>query len=78
MCPERCQPSMEKLPGNWRQNQSRSRMITPMQDRFIVLLSRRNHTSTAEALEIDFRRAIEVHLNDQTFRNKLHDDDNRG
>ena len=40
-------------------------MITPIQDRFLVLLSRRNHTSTAKALEIDFCRATEVHLPDQ-------------
>ena len=41
--PERRQPTMEKLPGDWentrRQCQSRSRMITPMQARFLVLFS---------------------------------------
>ena len=49
-------------------------MITPMQDRFLVLLSRRNHTSTAKALEIDFCRATEVHLPDQIVRYRLHCD----
>ena len=58
--------------------QSRSRTITPMHDRFLVLLSRHNHTSTAKALEIDSRYATEVHLNDQTVRNKLHCDGVRG
>ena len=36
-----------------RQGQGRSRLTTTLQDRFIILLSRRNHTSTAKALEID-------------------------
>ena len=37
----------------------------PMQyGRCLVLLSRRNHLSTAKALEIDFSRATEVHLPD--------------
>ena len=48
-----------------RQGQGRSRVITTMQDRFLVLLSRRNHTSTAKALEIDCCRVSEVHLSDQ-------------
>ena len=49
-------------------------MITPMQDRFIVLLSRRNHMSTAKALGIDFCRATEVQLPDQIVRYRLHYD----
>ena len=49
-------------------------MTTPRQDRFLVLLSRRNRMSTARALEIDFRRATTVHLSDQTVRNRLHED----
>ena len=57
-----------------RQGQGRSRMKTPMQDRFLVLLSRRNHMSTAKALEIVLCRATEVHLPDQIVRNKLHHD----
>ena len=48
--------------------------ITPMQDRFILLLSRRNHMSTAKALEIDFCRATEVQLPDQIVRYRLHYD----
>ena len=57
-----------------RQGQGRSRMKTPMQDRFLVLLSRRNRTSTAKALAIVLCRATEVHLPDQIVRNKLHYD----
>ena len=57
-----------------RQGQGRSRMTTPRQDRFLVLLSRQNRMSTARALEIDFRRATDVHLSDQTVRIRLHDD----
>ena len=38
-----------------------------VQDRFLVLLSRRNHMSTAKALEIDFCCATEVHLPDEIF-----------
>ena len=57
-----------------RQGQCRSWMKTSMQDRFLVLLSRPNHMSTAKALEIDFCRATEVHLPDQIVRNKLHYD----
>ena len=49
-------------------------MTTSIQDRFLVLLSRRNHMSTPKALEINFRRAAEVHLPDQTVRNRLNDD----
>ena len=45
--------------------------------RFLVLLSRRNHTSTAKTLEIVFSHATEVHLPDQIVRNKLHYDDMR-
>ena len=47
-------------------------MKTTIQGRFLVLLSRRNHMSTAKTLEIDFYRATEVHLPDQIVRNKLH------
>ena len=60
-----------------REGQCRSRMTTPRQDRFLVLLSRRNRMSTARVLEIDFRRATTVHLSDQTVRNRLHEDDMR-
>ena len=49
-------------------------MKTPIQGRFLVLLSRRNHTITAKTLENDFCRATEVHLPDQIGRNKLHYD----
>ena len=45
-----------------------------MQDRVLVLLSRRNHMSTAKALEIDFCRATEVHLPDRIVRHRLHYD----
>ena len=65
---------METLPGDRRVGQCRSRMTTPRQDRFLVLLSRRNRESTARALEIDFRRATTVHLSDQAVRNRLHED----
>ena len=57
-----------------RQGQGRSRMNPPIQIRFLVLLSRRNHMSTAKTLEIDFCRATEVHLPNQIVRNKLHYD----
>ena len=57
-----------------RQGQGRSRMTTPTQDRFLVLLSRCNHMSTAKSLEIDLCRATEVHLPDQIVRNALHSD----
>ena len=60
-----------------RQGQGRSWMTTQMQERFLVLLSRRNHKSAAKALEIDFCRAAEVHLLDQIVRNELHCDDTR-
>ena len=46
-------------------------MTTPMPDHFPELLSRRNHMSTAKAVEINFCRAAEVHLPDQIVRNKL-------
>ena len=49
-------------------------MITPMQDRFLVLLSRRNHMSTAKTMEIDICRASEVQLPDQIVRYRLHYD----
>ena len=78
---KRSWPTMEKLPGGWRihhcprrQDQGRCRVTTLRQNRFLVLLSLRNHPSTAKALEINFRRAAEVHLPDQTLRNRLNDD----
>ena len=58
-----------------RQGQGRSLVITTLQDRFLILFSRRNHKSTAKALEIDFCRATEIHFPDQIVRNKLHYDD---
>ena len=45
-----------------RQDQDRSTTITPIQDRFMILLSLRNHMSTARTLDIDFRRATYVHF----------------
>ena len=76
--PERGWPTMEKLPVDWiltrRQGQGRSRVTTPLQYRFLILLSCRNHMSTTKVLEIDFCRATEVHFPDQIVRNKLHDD----
>ena len=39
-----------------RHGQCRSRMTTPRQDCFLVLLSRRNRIGAARALEIDFGR----------------------
>ena len=69
---------MDKLTGDGGVHQetgsSRSRVTTPRQYRFLVFVSRRNHMSTARALEINFRRAAEVHLPDQTVRNRLNDD----
>ena len=53
-----------------RQGQGCSRMKTPIQGRFPVLLSRRNHMIAAKTLEIDFCRATEVHLPDQIVKNK--------
>ena len=49
-------------------------MITPMQERCLVFLSRRNHMSTAKSLEIDICRATEVHLPDQIVRHIPHYD----
>ena len=49
-------------------------MITPIQDRFLLLLSRRNHMSTAKTLHIDICRGTEVHLPDQIVRYRLHYD----
>ena len=49
----------------------------PIQAHFLVLLSCLNHMSTAKTLEIDFCRATEVHLLDQSVRNKLHYDGTR-
>ena len=57
-----------------RQGPGRSSMTATLQDRLLILLSRRNHMSTAKALEIDFFRAIEVHFPNQIVRNKLHCD----
>ena len=58
-----------------RQGQGLSRVTTTLQYRFLILLSRRNHRSTAKALEVvDFCRASEVHFSDQIVRNKLHHD----
>ena len=57
-----------------RPGQGRSRMITPMQYRYLVLLSRCNHMSTAKTLEIDFCHATEVYLPDQIVRYRLHYD----
>ena len=51
--------------------------MTPMQDLFLVLLSRRNHMSTAKTLEIDICRATEVHLPDQIVRYRLQYDGTR-
>ena len=69
---------MDKLTGDGRVHQetgsSRSRVKTTRQDRFLVFVSLRNHMSTARALKINFRRAAEVHLPDQTVRNRLNDD----
>ena len=53
-----------------RQGQDDSRMTTPRQDVFHVVLPRR--MNTARALEIHFQRATEVHLSDQNVRYKLH------
>ena len=44
---------------------------------FLLLLSLHNRISTAWDLEIAFRRNSEVHLRDQTVRNKLHCDGTR-
>ena len=44
----------------------------PMQYRFLVLLSRHNHMSSAKALDIDICRVTEVHLPDQIVRYILH------
>ena len=52
-------------------------MITPIQDRFLLLLSPRNHMSTAKTLQIDICRGTEVHLPDQIVRYRLHYDDMR-
>ena len=52
-------------------------MKTPIQGHFLVLLSRRNHMSTAKTLEIDFCRATEVHLPGQIVSSKLHYDGTR-
>ena len=49
-------------------------MTAPLQDRLLIWLSRRNHMSTAKALDIDFFRAIEVHFPNQIVTNKLHYD----
>ena len=49
-------------------------MITPKQDRLLVLLYRRNRMSPAKTLEIDICRATEVHLTDQIVRYGLHYD----
>ena len=57
-----------------RHDEGYSRVTTPRQDRFIVLLSRRNHMSTTRALEINFCHAAEVNLSDHTVRNRLNDD----
>ena len=69
---------MDKLTGDGSVHQetgsSHSRLTTPRQDRFLVFVSRRNHISTARALEINFRRAAEVHMPDQTVRNRLYGD----
>ena len=69
---------MDKLTGDGRVHQetgsSRSRVTTPRQDNFLVFVSRRKHMSTARALKINFRRAAEVHLPDQTVRNRLNYD----
>ena len=78
LAPERGQPTIDKLTGYWimhqEKGQGRSRMITPVQDRFLVLLSRHNRMNTAKALEIDFCRATEFHLPDQIVRHRLHYD----
>ena len=69
---------MEKLPGDWRIHQkTEARSFpdeTPIQDRFLVLLSRCNHRSTAKTLEIVLCRATEVHLPDRLLGKKLHYD----
>ena len=52
-------------------------MTTQRQDRFLVFVSRRNHMSPARALELNFRRAAEVHLPDQTVSNRLNDEGTR-
>ena len=61
---------MDKLTGDGRVHQETgSRPFpgdNPIQYRFLVLVSRRNHMSTARVLEINFRHAAEVDLPDQT------------
>ena len=60
-----------------RQGQGLSRMKTPIQGRFLVLLPRRNHMITAKTLEMYYCRATEVHLPHHIVRNKRHYDGTR-
>ena len=41
----------------------------PRTDLLVVMLYRRNRTSTARVREIDFRHATEVHLSERAVRN---------
>ena len=55
-----------------RQGLGRLRMTTQRQDRYLVMLSDR--MSTSRSLEIYFCRATQVHLSNQTVRNRPHED----
>ena len=59
--------------GNVRERarSGRPRILTPQQDRFVVLAARRERTATANNIRAQLRTAANVNVSEQTIRNRL-------
>lgn len=55
------------------QHRGNGRITTAVQDRYIQLSARRNHTCTARLLQNQFQQTYGVLISDQTIRNRLHE-----
>ena len=54
-----------------RARSGRPRILTPQQDRFVVLAARRERTATANNIRAQLRTAANVNVSEQTIRNRL-------